>query len=570
MSPDDLATAIKAEHPLYKDQDNLDLARRWVEKYPTYAKHVDFPKTEEATPIMDTVQKTLELGGTVFGGIAGTAAGATTSPVTGPVGPLVGGVAGAASGRALGTATSNVIRNYMHPEQTPQLSDQFKDVGQSAVQGAKDQATGEAAGAVAKPVISSLGDFVNSGLAKLSKWKLGASVPERAAEIAKDKKFDLPSPTKADIETGVSNVQKALTEAKSKAGAVLNKAKAQLGLPVTVAEREASIAKHGNPFGVSQADGLQQGATAGNPHAIPVYKDNFGPGGAERQIYNVFGDKAHPTIQKVGWGSSVGADILSANKIPIKENGFVKDISKPEDLVKTISEFKAKASEMNPKSRIKLASYLQDKINGMINWEKGGTVTEGILKNQYSDLGDMVNTDAVGIEGPKAEMAKTLKVFDDLESKLADKTKPGAAHDFLKSLFTKESGKNADYLNRLAQLEELSGKPVLTKLFEQFAGESFAKSVGSPKLATAAAVEGATSLLHGNLLGAGGAAGYLAAQSPAAIKAAGKLSGDVTAATLKGLNSKLAIPVGISLKDRLSEKSSREMQSIKDKLNARK
>lgn len=567
MTPDDFATAVKAKHPEYKDIDNTELTTRMLDKFPEYKTKVDFPKQAEATPIMDTVQKTLELGGTVGGGIAGGTAGTFGA---GPVGTLIGGVAGAAGGRALGTAASNVIRNYMRPDQTPNLTDQFKDVGQSAVQGAKDQATGEAAGALAKPVIASLGDFVNSGLAKLSKWKLGASVPERAAEIAKDKKFDLATPTKADIETGVSNVQKALTEAKNKAGTVLNEAKAKLGLPVTVAEREAAIAKHGNPFGVSQAEGMQQGVATGDPHAIPVYKDNFGPGGAERQIYNVFGDKAHPTIQKVGWGSSVGEDVLKTNKIPIKENPFVKDVSKPEDLVKTISDFKAKAPNMDPKSRIKLASYLQDKINGLINWEKGGTVTEGILKNQYSDLGDMVNTEAVGIEGPKAEMAKTLKVFDDLESKLADKTKPGAAHDFLKSLFTRESGKNADYLKRLAQLEELSGKPVLTKLFEQFAGESFAKTIGSPKLASAAAAEGAASIFHGNIPGVVGSAGYLAAQSPAAIKAAGKLSSSIAASTMKGLNSKLAVPVGISIKDRLSDKSSREMQSLRDRLNAHK
>lgn len=457
----------------------------------------------EATPIMDTVQKTAELGGTVFGGLAGGTAGTFGA---GPVGTVVGGVAGAAAGRALGTAASNVVRNYMNPTQTPKLSDQMADVGQSGVQGAKDQATGEAVGAVAKPIISSFGDAINSGLAKLSQWKLGASVPAKAAEIAKASKFNVPDVSQAEIETGVSNVQKALKDSVNKAGAVLNKAKSDIGIPTSVAERENSLTMYGNPHGL-------------------------------------------------------GPDVINGDTQKLL------DAKTPEELAANIAQFKKLQAGGNsdPALTARVANALQDKVNNFVDWQKTGSVTEGVLKQQYKDLGNIVTDNAAGLQGAKGDMSKALGVLDDLKGTL-DSDVPGKAEQFLRNLFTKDNPINRGYLDKLAQLEHMSGKPVLSDLFKQFTGEAFGKTVGSPKLASAAAAEGATSLMHGNLLGAGGAAGYLAAQSPALLKNVGKTVAGATGASLKALNSRIATPAIISGLNTL--KTNPTLQSILDRMKS--
>lgn len=63
---------------------------------------------------------------------------------------------------------------------------------------------------------------------------------------------------------------------------------------------------------------VESGAKVGEPHALFAYKDNYGPGGSSRDIYNVFGDPGNPAVQKVGWGSSVTKDMLDKAGIPIK------------------------------------------------------------------------------------------------------------------------------------------------------------------------------------------------------------------------------------------------------------
>lgn len=62
---------------------------------------------------------------------------------------------------------------------------------------------------------------------------------------------------------------------------------------------------------------VQPGAKTGEPHALFAYNDDFGPGGAKRSLYNVFGDPEHPVIKARGWGSSVSAEDAKAAGIPI-------------------------------------------------------------------------------------------------------------------------------------------------------------------------------------------------------------------------------------------------------------
>lgn len=62
---------------------------------------------------------------------------------------------------------------------------------------------------------------------------------------------------------------------------------------------------------------IDPGAETGAPHALFAYNDKMAPGGAERSIYNVYGDKAHPAIKARGWGSSVPESDLKKAGIPI-------------------------------------------------------------------------------------------------------------------------------------------------------------------------------------------------------------------------------------------------------------
>ncbi len=62
---------------------------------------------------------------------------------------------------------------------------------------------------------------------------------------------------------------------------------------------------------------IAPGSKIGDPHALFAYRDNFGPGMSERNIYNVYGDPNHPTMQKAGWGSSIDKAKLDELGIPV-------------------------------------------------------------------------------------------------------------------------------------------------------------------------------------------------------------------------------------------------------------
>jgi len=62
---------------------------------------------------------------------------------------------------------------------------------------------------------------------------------------------------------------------------------------------------------------IPPGSKTGDPHALFAFNDKFGPEGAERSVYNVFGDPEHPAIKSTGWGSSVAKDKLDEAGIPI-------------------------------------------------------------------------------------------------------------------------------------------------------------------------------------------------------------------------------------------------------------
>ena len=62
MDPNKFAETIKAKYPQYKNVDNLTLAKKMVEKYPTYASKVNFNTKSQVTPqnvIQSLAKKTL-------------------------------------------------------------------------------------------------------------------------------------------------------------------------------------------------------------------------------------------------------------------------------------------------------------------------------------------------------------------------------------------------------------------------------------------------------------------------------------------------------------------------------
>lgn len=64
---------------------------------------------------------------------------------------------------------------------------------------------------------------------------------------------------------------------------------------------------------------IPSGSKTGEPHALYAYHDNYGPGMTSRAQFNVFGDPAHDlfTSKKIGYGATVGNDVLEKLGIPI-------------------------------------------------------------------------------------------------------------------------------------------------------------------------------------------------------------------------------------------------------------
>lgn len=330
--------------------------------------------------------------------------------------------------------------------------------------------------------------------------KVGAKVSDKAAEIGAKEGWKVPNVTPTEIEGAVKNVQSALEDAVKTAGEHLNVAKSKLGLPVTAAEKEGAIQAHGNIFGLSKAEGA----------------------------------KAAP---------------------------FMAEPKTPEDLVKTIASFKeTKNGILQPALRAKVASYLQDKINNFVNWDKSGTQVEGLLKKQYKDLGNVVQE--VMPKEIRARMAKALELQDDLGRQLGlnENEGSGKAEQFLRSLFEGKSAKSKDYLKRLADLEAFTGQPVLQELFKKFAGQDLNKFVGRPATAQLAAAGLAGGLFHPASAVVG--AGLLASQSPKFLKGAGRLATGASGMAETAANLGARAARGFSL----SQMSDRNKQALDNTL----
>lgn len=425
------------------------------------------------------------------------------------------------------------------------------------------RAAGKAIEGIAKPIVEGLGEIVNTGLAKLSKWRFGASVSEKAANIAKEAKFNLPTPTQPEIEQAVVNVQDALENAKNDLGSQLNAAKEKIGIPTTPEGRAKSLAAHDNLFNITHADALK--STEGEPFAAPSYKWKEQ---GDKQYYRLWGDQTQVNNKTLGahvTGSDVSQEAVDRYNIPVKQSPYIQEFKDRKELSKAITSFQADSSKMTKTVRGRVASFLQDQINNHVDWKGSEDALGGLLKKQYGHLGDVIHDSSVELPEKKASFAEAKQLFDSLDKKLGiSKDEPGKAEKYLRNLFTTNNPASKDDLAKLAKLQTITGQPVIDTLFHMFTGEQFGKLAGSPKLASAAAMETAGSLYRGNLPGVASGLTYLAAQSPALLKNAGRAAALSTEAASKLASSKL--PNLSALSGLNSLRRNPDLHSLRDRL----
>lgn len=131
--------------------------------------------------------------------------------------------------------------------------------------------------------------------------------PVNAVEKFGQAAYDKPLTTGLDVLPAAGAAGKMLgIGGKGVAAANLGEEAANLGKSAVEAAPKASALEE-----------IAAGSKTGDPHALFAYTDKFGPGGAERNVYNVFGDPEHPAIKERGWGSSVSKEDLDAAGIPI-------------------------------------------------------------------------------------------------------------------------------------------------------------------------------------------------------------------------------------------------------------
>lgn len=186
---------------------------------------------------------------------------------------------------------------------------------------------------------------------------------------------------------------------------------------------------------------VQQGSKTGDPHAVFVYKDNFGPGGAQRDIYNVFGDPSHPVIKERGFGSSVPKEDLDKLGIPVtgRAPGSEKYLPKVDP---TAQEFGPAYRRANAFSGAYKGLFKSDEAKALANLSPERVVDSVFKRNNESTIKQfraIVGDDAFQVSKKKftQDLLESPNVSKELE-----KYKPGT----LSSIYTEpELNKIRDY-----------------------------------------------------------------------------------------------------------------------------
>ncbi len=340
---------------------------------------------------------------------------------------------------------------------------------------------GFATGIALDPQTYMLGHLINADELNSVKTGLGNIMDKVGGTFAE-------KPTPAEIESAQTAVQNSLNKAKTMAEGKLNAVKEKFSTPPNfedvsdVGEPKASLKELKDKFQSyfkSRAPQMEEagmtapeGTGVQQPPNVEVYSKGTMGGGVspntgkplpKTTIWGVRGDPAE--IEKLGFGKEPGSipeDTLKKMGL-LGDNGPIATVTGP-----TFASPKEEIGHL-----INMRQALQDEIRPGIADQAGnivkkvGTIEEGKVRNMIGRINERIAQLPGGdaIREAESHYSNARSVFDDLQSKLDE---PGQAENFLQRLFKNPTGKNKDYLNKLATVEQMTGQPVVSNLFDLY------------------------------------------------------------------------------------------------------
>jgi hypothetical protein len=171
MDYNTFANNIKAKYPQYKDEDNLELAKKVVDKYPIYKKQVDIPEQSLMSKIGSTINESGNKSEAIIKdnnrGVISRGVGATAEGFKGAMG-VIGNVLGSIPGvdklkpvgEAIGTGVGAIVKPIVENKYVQQYS---KDLAKS-LGGEENLQTLADAGDIANTILGA--EFGGKGLVK--------------------------------------------------------------------------------------------------------------------------------------------------------------------------------------------------------------------------------------------------------------------------------------------------------------------------------------------------------------------------------------------------------------------
>jgi hypothetical protein len=150
----------------------------------------------------------------------------------------------------------------------------------------------------------------------------------------------------------------------------------------------------------------------------------------------------------------------------------------PEQLLGEYVGLKATNKMLTPTQRLSQLVELKRALNDRIKTHgEIGSSTQGLLKTAAKDIDSIVKATPGGTEirNVQAKYHRARTLHTTLKALLKDE---GKAEAILENVFKSQSANYKSIRRGLAELEKLSGEPVLTNLFQQFAVKHLNKVVG--------------------------------------------------------------------------------------------
>jgi hypothetical protein len=204
---------------------------------------------------------------------------------------------------------------------------------------------------------------------------------------------------------------------------------------------------------------MEPGAKTGAPHALFAYNDNFGPGGAKRSLYNVFGDPEHPAVKGIGHGSSVPQADLEKAGIPItgrepKSVGKYEPIQEPSQGPPPPPKPEAPPAAKDPLQDVKdFLKKTQGQVEAKPGWQEKAAK---YVKNEVADLRakDMGMRDPMIRSLDPKRPLEALQKAEDLMTYAGDQGyfKPGLTNIARKDAIAAKIGETGKNIGAVRQL----------------------------------------------------------------------------------------------------------------------